>query len=654
MTADKQPPQPAANDETSALATLKSLLIGDEQTSIERLEKETHDPELQQKRVANSLPTSIRQAYQDSPGKLTRSLEMPVSECIEDSVARNPGFFADILYPVMGPAIRRSITQAMRELVQHINQTLEHSLTIKGLKWRLEAARSGIPFAEIVLRHNLRYRVEEVFLIQVGSGLLVQHVSKDPANITDGDAVSAMLTAIRDFAHDTLDAEGEESRLETVDVGDHTLWLIHGPRAYLACAIRGVPQVGLRDELAEVLEEVHRRHGGLLEHFAGDPTEAAPTVPLLERCLRSESTEKTGRRFPWLLFLGVLLIAGLVAWWAYGQWQARAAADQHHTLQADAAAKLAAAPGIVLTDWRIIDGRLHVQGLRDPLTPTPEAVLADSGLSAEDYHLGFHDFQSSDPTAALTRARQRLAPPAAVSLTLDSEGSLHADGFAPRAWITRAELLAGTVPGVTRYDDSALRDMDDHVRGRLNELLQPPAQVGIDVIDGAAELHGEAPLAWIESLPEQLPPITGLESLRRDRLQPMEIRRLATLIEMIEAVSIEFASGIELDDRQLEKIRSLAALVSEAHQYAQDLESPIELQIIGRTDGTGGAEKNYYVSHGRAIRVAEALATAETPMPEFRIHTVMQPPGRPDAGMRRVEFRVTTIQGPKWRHGNNP
>ena len=138
-----------------------------------------------------------------------------------------------------------------------------------------------------------------------------------------------------------------------------------------------------------------------------------------------------------------------------------------------------------------------------------------------------------------------------------------------------------------------------------------------------------------------------------DGLRPLEIGRLATLIEMIEASGIDFTQGIELDEQQQTKARSLAALVGEAHQHAQDLNSPIELQIIGRTDGTGSAERNYYVSQGRAIQVAQALMSTGIPMPEFRLHTIMQPPGQPDSAMRRVEFRVTSIQGPQWRHGGD-
>ena len=40
MTAEKHPPAPAANDERSALTDLKALLLGPEQSSIDRLQRE--------------------------------------------------------------------------------------------------------------------------------------------------------------------------------------------------------------------------------------------------------------------------------------------------------------------------------------------------------------------------------------------------------------------------------------------------------------------------------------------------------------------------------------------------------------------------------------------------------------------------------------
>ena len=44
--------------------------------------------------------------------------------------------------------------------MRDLNQVLEHGLSPRGIRWRIEAWRSGVPFAQIVLRHCLRYQVD--------------------------------------------------------------------------------------------------------------------------------------------------------------------------------------------------------------------------------------------------------------------------------------------------------------------------------------------------------------------------------------------------------------------------------------------------------------------------------------------------------------
>lgn len=645
MAIDEQTPQPAANDEQTDLTVLKSLLLGPERSVLEQLQTEAQDPEVQSGRVADVLPAALRTANAASPRALSQALEQPVSECIENSVQRNPGFFADILYPVMGPAIRRSITQAMKGLVQQINQALEYSLTLKGLRWRLEAARGGIPFAEIVLRRTLRYRVEEAFLIQTGSGLLIQHLGEETTPARDADAVSAMLTAIRDFARDTMDRDDPESHLETVDVGDHTLWLIHGPKAYLACAIRGVPPEGLRDELAAVLEKIHGRHAILLDSFAGDTAQAAPIVPLLQSCLRAEAAEPSGRRFPWPLFLILFTLTALLAWWLYGLWQADQQAQAGVAQQRAGVAQIAAAPGIVLTDWRIDAGTLYLRGLHDPLTPTPQQLLAELGFSTDGYRLDFRPFESSDAVAALARARRRLSPPDTIELTLDDDGTLSARGSATASWIARAALLATTVPGVERYSDEQVENPDRLIERRLRESLQPPEGVDIEVHDGMAEVRGLAPLAWIVELNSSPPALEGLATLQTDRLQPLEAHRLVELVDRIEQSRIGFVAGIDLDAPQRAQIESLARLLDEAHQLALQLRQSMQLQIIGRTDGTGTPAQNLFIARERAERVADALRASAYSLPPLQVLAIARPPqdSSSDAELRRTEFRVIGV-----------
>ena len=85
---------------------------------------------------------------------------------------RDPHVLADALFPVMGPAIRKSITETLRGMLESFNEALDNSFSLRGLKWRVEAMRTGKPFAEIVLMHSLLYRVEQVFLIHRETGLV--------------------------------------------------------------------------------------------------------------------------------------------------------------------------------------------------------------------------------------------------------------------------------------------------------------------------------------------------------------------------------------------------------------------------------------------------------------------------------------------------
>ena len=169
-----------------------------------------------------------------------------------------------------------------------------------------------------------------------------------------------------------------------------------------------------------------------------------------------------------------------------------------------------------MTDWRIDAGTLYLRGLHDPLTPTPQQLLAELGFSTDGYRLDFRPFESSDAVAALARARRRLSPPDTIELTLDDDGTLSARGSATASWIARAALLATTVPGVERYSDDQVENPDRLIERRLRESLQPPEGVDIEVHDGMAEVRGLAPLEWIVELNSSPPALDGLAALQTD------------------------------------------------------------------------------------------------------------------------------------------
>src|SRR5215210_8999913 len=239
------------------LDELRRLLVGPEQQELVRLQKRLDEQdELLPADVGRVLPEAVRlRSRQDK--KVTEALLPTVEEAIGISVRKNPQTLVDALFPVIGPAIRRAISEALTGMVQAMNQTLEHSLSPQGLKWRLEAWRTGRSFAEVVMLHTLLYRVEQVFLIHRETGLLLGHVLAGESAVQDADMVSGMLTAIQDFVHDSFSAQKEDA-LETLQVGGLTVWIEQGPRAILAGVIRGQAPQELRNVFRETLERIHQ------------------------------------------------------------------------------------------------------------------------------------------------------------------------------------------------------------------------------------------------------------------------------------------------------------------------------------------------------------------------------------------------------------
>ncbi|MBV8661657.1 MAG: OmpA family protein, partial [Hyphomicrobiales bacterium] len=190
------------------LEQLRRLLVGGEIETLARVRRLVEDPEQLATIVGEVLPTAIANASNDT--RLGQVLAPALERATQSSIRSDPRTLIDILHPLIAPAIRKSIGEAIDGTFQSLNETLRHSLTWRGLKWRFEAWRTGVPFAEIVLKHTLVYQVEHVFLIHRDSGLLIAHVQGTDAASQDPQLVSSMLVAIQSFVHDSFSEAGGE------------------------------------------------------------------------------------------------------------------------------------------------------------------------------------------------------------------------------------------------------------------------------------------------------------------------------------------------------------------------------------------------------------------------------------------------------------
>ena len=441
---------PAAGADGAAgdLDRLRRLILAVEQDRLAEIEQRLDDPDVRAEEISRVLPESLARASHDG-NRLSLALAPAVEDALAVSIGKNRKALADALAPAMGPAIRRAIAETLRGMVDSFNQVLQHSFSARALQWRVEAWRTGRPFAEVVLSHSLIFKVEQVFLVHRKSGLLLQHVSADQATSHDGDLVSGMLTAIQDFVRDSFSVGAEEA-VDTMRVGNLSVIVEQGEEAYLAAVVRGAPPVSLRGLLRDALECIHLDLGEVFETFSGDTTQFEDVRHHLEGCLQMQVAGKRERRY-WLapaIVTGVALLF-LAAWAVLSvragrRWSAYLA-------------RLDAEPGILVVaeDGGIL--RSSISGLRDPYAADPVGLLGEHGLAADRVAGRWEPYVSQEPATVLARARALLAAPPTVTLSLH-DSILAASGAAPHRWILAAGERVIGLPGVVRLDTAGLTD----------------------------------------------------------------------------------------------------------------------------------------------------------------------------------------------------
>ena len=564
--------RPAEPDE---LERLRHLLFQAEREQLAGLARRLDDPDVRAVETGSVLSESVRLAVARGPG-LAVTMAPMVEEAIHASVRHDPGKMVDAIFPVMGPAIRRSIAATLRDMIQSLNQVLESSVSWRGLMWRVEAHRTGKPFAEIALLHTLVYQVEQVFLIHARTGLLLQHVVATSGLSPDPHVVSGMLTAIQDFVNESFNA-GTPGALATMSVGDLTVWIEPGRHAYLAGIVRGHAPMELRSTMQDALAFTHGEHALLLERFQGNAVPFEACRPLLEACLQAKYVDRrtgvdrrtTGvSRQLWVL---LAIVVVLLAIWGVQSFRSSRRWNQFVD-------RLRVEPGIVLVTAEARAGRYLVAGLRDPLAVDPARIQTEAGYEPGDIASRWEPYQAADPGFVLSRAATLLTPPSTARLGFD-RGVLTVQGTAPRAWMLDRLRLALFVPGVDAVKTDGLRSQE--------------------IVDAEA---------------------------RANAVQRHQI---------LFAVDSD-----TLDPGQRPAIEALAADVRALMAAAQSAAVDVSVEAFGQTDETGSEALNAKLGARRAERVLAALVAGGLDRRRFVVRASQATDRSSDDGQRARKRRV--------------
>ncbi|MEY2488514.1 MAG: hypothetical protein QOC70_456 [Verrucomicrobiota bacterium] len=622
---------------------LRRLLLSREREQLRALSDRLSDKERRSQDIASVLPEAVKMS-RERGDQLSRALQPAVEGSFKESIGQRPQLFVDALHPIIGPIVRKSVAETLRRLLQSFNQTLEHTFSWRGLKWRWEALRTGRSFAEVVMLRSLVYRVEQLFLIHRETSLSLLHVTGDPATSKDSDMVAGMLSAIQDFARDSF-ASGEDSVLEEFRVGELQVWIVPGRHAYLAAAIRGNPSLELRAALQETIETVHVLKGSALAEFKGDASAFESLRSELDSCLRAQyatakENGKSTRAWIFIVVMAALAAAGIIV------------AAQNRSKWKDFVGRLNAQPGLVVTDARQRwFSPSQVSGLRDASSADPATLARDAGLDPASIRFRWKEYSALDSASVQRRVEQRFAVPEQGRIAVH-DGVLEIAGTVPYEWLESVRREATLIPGVKAVVERDANIIYDPAlaRRRFEQQFSLPDTVNAAVVNGVLILSGEASHRWLMRARAAAVTLPGIKSLDDHALIDLDQRGFDQSKSIIESAFIYFLT--DKDDIATEGFAALSRLPDEirrCEKAAKQLGTDLTLEIQGYADAVGTETRNADLRQRRANKVRDFLVSCGFEPERLKPTSVEQPfkpaPADkvlPEQSQRRVALKVLT------------
>jgi outer membrane protein OmpA-like peptidoglycan-associated protein len=222
-----------------------------------------------------------------------------------------------------GRLISEKISEALRMMVNYLNDRIEVALNGRMWKFRYIAFRTGMPLGEVILKESLSCVIDEVLIIEKKTSLLVAHVSREGKDEADRDIVASMLSAIMYFVKVSFRKKGKEpgegAALDEIQFGNSRIIVRDALSFYCAFVIAGSPGIEFISGSSGLTSSLHSAYRSRLRNFDGSlyGLEGMETdlKNFLEKMNHVDIPGKGGERdFRKLKKISIVLLVLFLAW----------------------------------------------------------------------------------------------------------------------------------------------------------------------------------------------------------------------------------------------------------------------------------------------------------------------------------------------------
>lgn len=259
--------------EEDKLQLLRDLLLVDDRQVAsavhEKLEEIAATIETQSK-LSEKINPIIEEHFNKFVKEMPVTLGPTITQTLQEEITNSQDKVVEALYPIMGKMIKRYIASEIAILSESMNKKVNNTFSLVSLKRKVRAKFTGVKESEMMLSELDKPKVNEIFAIQKGSGILLGNYSL--SSKIDKDMVSGMLTAIKSFVEDAF--EGGAQNLEAIEYELYSIHIQNFHTYYIAVVISGTYTRAFESTLENKLLKLSKKLSSKITTLSRDEVDA--------------------------------------------------------------------------------------------------------------------------------------------------------------------------------------------------------------------------------------------------------------------------------------------------------------------------------------------------------------------------------------------
>ena len=239
-------------DQEDKLNILKQILLTDDRelaSSIEQKIETLEDTINKKENLSEKVDPIINDKLNEFVQEMPQTLGPTITEVLKEEIKNSQDAVVEALFPIIGKMIKKYIQHEMRILSENINKQVNSTFSFKGLRRKLKSRATGVSEADLIIQEQANPVIEQLMVIEKGSGLLISKYSRTQ-NIEE-DMVAGMLTAIKSFAEDAFNTQNQE--IQNIEYDLYHIHVQNFSSYYIAVVISGTYNVIFKGLLEDKL-----------------------------------------------------------------------------------------------------------------------------------------------------------------------------------------------------------------------------------------------------------------------------------------------------------------------------------------------------------------------------------------------------------------